>query len=140
VTALLIDVQFETMVSPSDQQPVNDSSLGWLSLPAMRYPNEYVWFVLFSSLDIMLTWAILKRDGTEVNPIAYLVIRDWDLLGAIVFKFSLTLVVIVVCEIVGRQRDRTGRSLSQAAVVVSALPVIYSLALLLIHTFQPDGV
>lgn len=125
------------MTTVPSLEPGEKPALGWLSLPAMRYPNEYVWFLLFSSLDIMLTWAILKRGGTEVNPVADLVIREWDLLGAIGFKFSLMLMVVIVCEVIGRKRDRTARNLAQASVVVSAMPVIYSLGLLLAHTFWP---
>lgn len=36
----------------------------------MRFQNEYVWFVFFSAMDVMLTWVILWRGGREVNPIA----------------------------------------------------------------------
>jgi len=101
----------------------------------MRYPNEYVWFLLFSSMDVMLTWMILVRHGgTEVNPVADLVIDQWGLPGAIAFKFSLMLLVMVVCDVIGRKLDRAGRNLAQAAVVISALPVIYSLVLLLAHS------
>jgi hypothetical protein len=111
----------------------------------MRYPNEYVWFVLVSSMDIMLTWAILtKREGVEVNPLARLVIDTWNglwpaggLVGAIGFKFALMLFVIIACEIVGRRRDQLGRRLARLAVLVSALPVGYSLLLLLWHAWRP---
>src|SRR5688500_128629 len=112
-----------------------NASLGWLSLPEMRYPSLYVWFVFFSSLDVMLTWAILRRGGSEVNPIAAFVIDEWSLAGAMGFKFSLMLVVVIVCEIIGRSRDRLALHLAQTAVAVSAMPVVYSLALLLAHTF-----
>jgi len=43
--------------------------------------------------------------------------------------------VIGVCEIVGRKRELTGRLLAQTAVVVSALPVVYSLTLLTMHVY-----
>ena len=68
----------------------------------MRYQDGYVWFLLFASLDIILTWYILRKGGTEVNPLAKLVIERWDLAGAIAFKFSIVLFVVVTCEIVGR--------------------------------------
>ena len=122
--------------------PYSDSSrepeppVGLTQMPHMRYPNEYVWFVFFSSLDIMLTWAILHRGGSEVNPVAALVIDMWGLPGAIAFKFSLTLMVVLVCEVVGRERDRVGRRLSRLAIAISCLPVIYSLGLLTAHTIS----
>lgn len=110
-------------------------SAGWAHLPPMRYQNEYVWFVFVSSLDIMLTWAILRRDGEEVNPVARLVIDAWGLPGAIIFKFCLMLFVIVVCEWVGRQRDKVGIRLIRMGIFVSALPVAWSIILLAGHRF-----
>jgi len=111
-------------------------TVGWLSLPEMRYQNQYVWFVFFSALDIMLTWAILRRGGREVNPVADQIIDMWGLTGAILFKFSLTMLVVIVCEVVGRQRLSTGTWLATTAMVVSAIPVLYSLVLLMMHTLQ----
>ena len=108
-------------------------------LPPMRYPNEYLWFVFFSALDVMLTWKILERGGSEVNPIAHLVIRDWGLNGVIAFKFALTLFVILVCEHVGRVRERTARWLARTAVGVSVLPPAYSLGLLAAHLWFGVG-
>ena|SRR5690349_14366183 len=109
---------------------------GWTGVPHMRYPNAYTWFLFFSSLDIMLTWAILMRNGSEVNPIAKAVIDRWGLPGAIVFKFSLMLFVIAVCEIVGRTHDQRARFLIWLAVIVSSIPVVYSLGLLVLHTIH----
>ena len=114
--------------SSSDQQ---EHPPKLVSLPEMRYQTEYVWFIFVSSLDIMLTWLILSKGGLEVNPVAKLVIDNWGLAGAIGFKFALSLFVIVACEVVGRKRDRLGRSLILFGIVVSGSPVVYSLYLLL---------
>jgi hypothetical protein len=111
----------------------SDSDAHLLSAPPMRYQSEYVWIIFFSSMDIMLTWAILRRGGEEVNPMARLVIEWWGLNGAIAFKFALMLFVIVSCEIVGRRRDLTGRRLARVAVIIAASPVVYSLGLLVDH-------
>ncbi len=115
------------------------STIRWCDAPPMRYPNSYVWFVFVSTMDVMLTWAILSREGgSEVNPIARAVIDMWGLPGAIAFKFSLMLYVIIACEASGRKHDHVGRNLAYAAVIVSGLAVAYSLALLSYHTFfQP---
>ena len=121
---------------PEPNKPRHDDAPGWLSLPQMRYPNEYVWFLFFSSMDVMLTWAILSQQGSEINPLAALVIKWWGLSGAIGFKFSLTMLVVLACEIVGRKRDRLGRNLARLIVVLSAVPVIYSLFLLALHTMR----
>lgn len=101
--------------------------------PEMRHQSAYVWLIFFSSLDIMLTWAILRRGGEEVNPIARQVIDMWGLHGAIVFKFALMLFVIVSCEVISRRREHVGRRLSWVAVGISAFPVVYSFGLLIDH-------
>ncbi|MHC5113995.1 MAG: DUF5658 family protein [Planctomycetota bacterium] len=116
------------------QEPAGEAAaFQWLLATPMLYPNAYVWFVFVSALDIMLTWAILAAGGAEVNPIAARVINAWGLPGAIAFKFSLTIFVILVCEVSGRYRPRTGRNLAYLAVGISSVPVVYSLMLLVIH-------
>ncbi len=111
---------------------------GFLSLPTMLHENAYIAFVFFSCCDIVLTWVILRKGGTEVNPIAAVVINDWGLPGAVAFKFSLTLFVIVLCEVISRIRPRTGRALAIASVLVSASPVVWSGVLLTRHALEPD--
>ncbi len=104
---------------------------GWASLPQMRYQNSYVWLVLVSALDVMLTLVVLVGlDGYEVNPVAAAVIHHKGFAWAIVFKFAIVVLVILICEAVGRLEDRTGRTLAKAAVFISALPVAYTFALL----------
>lgn len=103
------------------------------SLPPLRYPGLYGGFVLVSSLDIVLTWLVLQLGGREVNPLAAAVIAHWGLGGAIAFKFSLMLMVIVLCEVIGRNRDATARRLAWWSVGVSAAAPAYTLALLGYH-------
>ena len=104
---------------------------GWVSLPQMRYQNSYVWLVLVSALDVMLTLVVLVGlDGYEVNPVAAAVIHHKGFVWAVVFKFAIVLLVILICEAIGRLDDRTGRALAKAAVLISALPVVYTFALL----------
>jgi hypothetical protein len=102
----------------------------------MRFQKQYVWFVFFSALDIMLTWAILSRGGREVNPIANEIIQMWGLNGAIIFKFSITALVVIVCEVVARKQYGMARALAITAVIVSSIPVFYSLLLLTAHTMS----
>jgi hypothetical protein len=118
---------------PAKQPAAEPPGITWRSVPQMRYQNAYLWFVLFSSLDIILTWIILSLDGTEVNPVARLIIDTWSLPGAVAFKFSLVVFVVIVCEVVGRHVERKGRWLSRIAVAISAIPVFYSFGLLLYH-------
>ncbi len=116
-------------VTPADaflKQP------GWLHMPEMRYQNAYVWLVLVSALDVMLTLIVLvAMGGFEVNPIAAAVIDTQGFTWAIVFKFAIVVMVVLICEVVGRLHDRSGRKLARAAIVINSLPVIYTFALLL---------
>jgi hypothetical protein len=102
-------------------------------VPEMRYQNAYVWFIFVSSLDIMLTWVILRKGGVEVNPLANEVISSWGLPGAIGFKFALMLFVIISCEIVGRKHDALARKLILVGILISSFPVAWSLTLLLVN-------
>lgn len=104
----------------------------FLSLPPMRYQNSYVWLVLVSALDLILTMLVLfVWQGHEVNPIAGAVIRHMGFLGAIGLKFGIVILVILICELIGRRSDRHGRTLATGAILISAVPVIYTFALLL---------
>ena len=102
--------------------------IGWFSVPAMLYPKQYKWFVLFSAADLVLTWFILQLGGTEVNAIADTIIATGGLRAIVIFKFSLTVAVILICEVIGRRRPRKGRNLALAAVAIAALPVVLSIA------------
>jgi len=109
----------------------------------MRYQNAYVWLVFVSALDLFLTMLVLFWwTGREVNPIADAIIRHMGFGWTIVFKFALIVLVIVICEVVGRRNDRTGRMLAMVAIMISAFPVAYTFALLFkapppFHTSTP---
>ena len=106
---------------------VRQPRIRWLSLPPMRYPNAYVWFVFLSALDIMLTWLILGLSGVELNPIANAVVAHVGLPGMVGFKFGLVILVVVMAEVIGRGRDRVGRKLAEWAVAITAIPVALAL-------------
>lgn len=90
------------------------------------YPNHYAWYMFASSLDIMMTYAIIwKLGGREVNAIAARLVEHLGHWGLIVLKFATVIVVVGVCEFVGRRRPGLGRRLAVAAIVSSAFPVGY---------------
>lgn len=99
----------------------------------MAFQELYIWLIFVSSLDIMLTWVILRNGGEEVNPVAELVIDAWGLNGAILFKFALVLFVIVACEAVARVRPVTARLLIWFGVLISAFPPVWSVGLLFFY-------
>ena len=104
-----------------------------------RYPNAYVWFVFLASLDILLTYMILhpilfaadptmtESRGAEENSLANWVIETWDVPGMVVFKFLLVIFVVLLCEIIGRQREDTGRRLAEWAVAITVIPIVVGL-------------
>lgn len=116
----------------------NTSYPPFLALPHMRYENAYTWLILMSALDIILTRLVLRVwEGDEVNPIAQAVIDRMEFVGAILFKFALVVFAIILCEVVGRLRERDGRRLSVILVVISAMPVAYTFVLLLTNEPPP---
>jgi len=125
-------------MSSKNDNPKRLKRIRFTDIPEMRYQNSYALFVFVSCLDIILTWVILYRGGVEVNPVAKLVIDAWGLPGAIIFKLSLMLFVIIACEIVGRKSDLKGRVLALVAILISSFPVVWSLTLLTLNWLN-DG-
>lgn len=97
------------------------------SLPPVQHPNQYVWFVLVSALDLMLTCVILNLGGVEMNTIANAVLMYGGLPTLVMFKFALVTLVIVFCEWITRRNPRAGFKLAEWAVAITAIPVAISL-------------
>src|SRR4051794_32663990 len=93
------------------------------TIPPVLYPNAYVWLVLVSALDLMLTWLILHAGGHEANAIAAAVIERFGLKGLVAFKFAIVVLVIVLCEWAGRRKPRAGLRLAIIATVITSVPI-----------------
>lgn len=114
-----------------DEQNTPSAEPGAWSLPPMRYPNAYTWLVFTSALDVVLTLLVIYVwEGHEVNPVAAAVIAYMGFFWAIVFKFATIVLVILLCEWIGRMRDRSGFKLAWAAVMISGVVVSYTFVLL----------
>ena len=129
-------------IPQSDPRPAPDAAVTGVppAVPRSRwaalYPEAYVWFVFLASLDIMLTYLILnpivfshddygvEPRGAEANAVANQVIQRWDVPGMVIFKFVLVLVVVFICEIIGRRRDDTGRRIAEWAVAITSIPIV----------------
>ncbi len=115
----------------STHAPAVPNKPRFFSLPAMRYQNAYVWLVFVATMDAILTRLVLTVwKGSEVNPIAAAVINVFGYNWTIVFKLATILLVIVICEVVGRRDDKAGRQLAYLAVLINAVPVAYTFFLL----------
>ena len=110
------------------------TKIGLLSVPPMLYQQAYVWFVLVSALDIMLTWTVLFLGGEEVNVLADAVIAHAGLTGIVIYKFCLVVFVVLMCEAVGRRNGRVGRQLARYSIAITAIPVVLSFIQLFIAT------
>ncbi len=106
------------------------AALSLYDIPPLRYTTCYMIFIIAAALDIILTWIILEHGGWEVNPIASTVIVRHGANGMIAFKFGLVVFTIVMCEIIGRKRESTGRRLAGFAALISSVPVLWSSLLL----------
>ena len=93
----------------------------------LLFPFEYLLFVAVSAMDLMLTGLILSLGGWEVNPVAQVVLLMSGEPGIVGFKFTIVVLVVVMCETVGRRHAVKGRRLSRAAVAISAAPVVWSI-------------
>jgi len=98
------------------------------------FPNGYVWFVFVSALDIMLTWVVLHQGGREANALANKIIFHYGLPGLVTFKFALVVIVVLICEFVGRRKLESARLLLSVGIMISCMPVVLALGLLAIHT------
>ncbi|MEM1107170.1 MAG: DUF5658 family protein [Planctomycetota bacterium] len=100
----------------------------------VRFPYFYLAFIFASALDLILTYTVLLLGGMEVNPIANAVLQSpADFHGLIAYKFAIVVVVVLVCEYLGRVAEPTGRRLAAGAVAISSFPVVWSMLLLLNH-------
>lgn len=105
----------------------------WLRTRHVLYPNRYAWYVLASALDIMVTVTVLVHLGArEVNTIAQWSIDRFGTWGLIGLKFLSVVLVVLICEYVGRRREKMGRWLATGAIFASLLPVGAALAQILI--------
>lgn len=91
----------------------------------MLFPNLYTCFVFIASLDIITTWTILWLGGEERNPLADFILNLGDMPLMVAFKLFMTVLVVVICEIVGRKHWATAKRLALFAVSVSSIPVLW---------------
>lgn len=92
------------------------------------FPRSYFLYILLASVDVLLTWYILETGGSEINAIAQWAIELAGEYGMTALKFLTVAFVLVVCEIVGRQKLHYARFLAAAAIVINMVPPVWALA------------
>lgn len=119
------------MASEHERESAQEVSPGG---PAVLYPDQYLWFTLLSALDVMLTWYVLQMGGREANPLAEVVLQIGGLNGLIVLKFGVLVLVVLICEFIGRRRWDLGRRLVHWAIAINCIPVAAALLQIAIVT------
>jgi hypothetical protein len=95
-----------------------------LARQPVLYPNLHRCFVVLASLDVLITAAVLKAGGEEINPIAASVINSGAHTGMTFFKFATVAFVLVACEWIGRSSSTTtGRRLAATAVLANVFAI-----------------
>lgn len=101
------------------------------------FPDHYCWYLLVCALDLMLTNTLIHHFGAiEVNGLAARVIESGGFWGLITFKMATAVLVIWICEHVGRSRLATARRLAEWAIAISAIPSVLSMAQLSVVAYQ----
>ena len=90
------------------------------------YRNTYIWFMVLSACDVLLTWTILQAGGVEMNPLAKDVIEQFGTQGIVIYKFLMVTVVICLCEAIGQKHHRIGRWVATLGVCLTTVPVAWS--------------
>ncbi|MFN0056590.1 MAG: DUF5658 family protein [Planctomycetales bacterium] len=101
--------------------------------------REMLLFCLASLLDFLLTRQLLTDEGShylfmESNPVARYFLMGWGLRGLIYFKAVTVAFVIVICQIIARERLDVARRLLRFALLAAMAVVAYSAVLMLRHT------
>lgn len=86
--------------------------------------------MLVGTLDILITYLILRLGGSEANPVARLGLELLGHWGLVIVKFPSLIVVIGICEWLAARRATLGKRVAEWSVAVSCFPVVYGLALI----------
>lgn len=91
-------------------------------------------FVALNIMDLVMTFFLLNHGGfRESNRVADFFLDRWGIVGMVWFKIISVMVIVVIAQIVARERIRTARFLLYFGCVVMAGVVIYSASLYFFH-------
>ncbi len=94
-----------------DSEPIScpwpRPAVDWTDLPALQYAAAYLWFVIASALDLIVTGLILHVGGAELNGLANMILATGGMAAMIVYKFCLVVLIVIVNEQIGRLRYGT---------------------------------
>lgn len=101
------------------------------------FPDHYCWYLLACTIDLVLTNTLLNHfGGIEVNGLAAGIIEAGGFWGLIAFKMATAVLVISICEHIGRSRTSTAKRVAEWAIAISAIPSVLSLTQLGFVAYQ----
>jgi DNA-directed RNA polymerase subunit RPC12/RpoP len=97
--------------------------------------RESLGLIALSAADLLVTYALLRQGPAfyESNPVAQWFFLRWNIAGMALFKFGTIGAVVVIGEIVERNRPGWGRGLLLVSCLATAAVVVYGLRLLIGH-------
>jgi Domain of unknown function (DUF5658) len=102
---------------PPSSQPTHQSRLGWREhvrpwvFETSQVQGIGTWLIILSVADLLMTFVLLRKSTAffESNPIAHWFFSRWNMAGMVFFKFSMIAGVILLSEIIERNRPGWGR-------------------------------
>ncbi len=95
--------------------------------------DETTLFILFSALDIFMTYILMRFGGIETNPIARFFYARWAFGGMIFFKMGMVAFITVLAQIIALRSLNSARRVLRFGTIVVAMVVVYSAFLLMRH-------
>jgi hypothetical protein len=105
--------------------------------------TETARFILVNALDLFMTFLLLyfsnrgmlRKAVVESNPVADFFIKRWGTSGLVFFKFGVIAFVVVLAQLVARQRPATAKRLLDLGALFVGIVVVYSLLIMLQNRF-----
>ena len=134
----------EQALAPMTHSPRKKSSasIEWVRpwvIETSRVQGLGTWLVILSAADLLMTFALLQKSPAffESNPVAQWFFVRWNMAGLVFFKFSIIGGVILVSEIIERQRPGWGRFVLVVGCAGAAYAVFHGVRLYVGHNDLP---
>ncbi len=119
-------------MQPASSDNSRPAGLAGILRRPMLYDEPLKWFIFLSVMDLLFTCIVLRFGGIEVNWIARKFLETWDLYGLLGFKLAMVILIILLCDFVGRRNKERGRFIAFTAVGLTSIPVILAIVQLLL--------
>ena len=111
--------------APEDD-PTEIRTLGSLLTGHLPLQNETTYFILFNTLDIFLTYMLLRYGAIEANPFANFVLVRWGFWGMIGFKLVIVAGVCVIAQVIALKSLWKAKALLWFGTALVGAVVVYS--------------